>query len=201
MAERSFPSIGHSPGDFYVTTDRPGVYIEQVATPTTGTMNAQRINSYPTMASGVSARGLLVLTELLAGTGGVNGLGITAIAEQDSTKRITGYLTAGTFSLINAADATGGMACIELTYKNTSSTPSAPGTHNHAYISVRDYSTGTNCCSLFSFMDVITEMSANSNSAIVSTLTEGDSTHGVRFMVGTVAYWFMVTSHTPTTAT
>lgn len=170
-------------------------HIEDSYTVTDTRKDVLRINSYPTHASGKSSRGLMVLSEGLAGTGGVNQIGITAISEMDSTKRITGFLTAITASLINAADATGGMGCIEMTWKNTATAPGPPGTANHAYMIMRDY--GTNAIgSLFWFGDIT--VGSASNSALICEMGNATTcSHVIRFMVKNVPYWIMCDSTPP----
>lgn len=159
---------------------------------------AMRINSYPTMVTGGTSRGLMILNECLAGTLGVNLIGITAIAEMDSTKRITGFMTAGTFSLINAANAMGGMGCVEMTWKNTATSPSAPGTANHAYMIMRDYSSGggTVCSSLFWFGD-ITVGSASATALFCEMGSATTASHVIRFMVKNTPYWILCDSTPP----
>lgn len=161
-------------------------------TTVSGNNYSLRADSYPTLVSGASAIAVMGIAECLAGTGGVNAIGGNFIGEMDSTKRITGFLTAVTASLINGADAMGGMGCVEMTWKNTATAPSAPGSANHAYMIMRDYSTGggTVCCSLFWFGD-ITVGSASASALICENGSAGTASHVIRFMVGNTPYWIL----------
>jgi len=175
------------------------LYIKKTFTPPgTGYEDTVRINSYPTMVSGATTRGLQVLSECLAGSAGSYMVGITGIAEQGSTAAITGVMAAGCFSLINSAHSGCLKTCVEMTWKNTGSADYSKS----AYMLLREYSGagGDKVKQLFSFPDHTTEMAAESDTAIVSTLTEGDSTHGIKIVVGTTPYWIMCTSTAPTSA-
>lgn len=188
---RTFPSIGVSPLDAYITDARPGLYIEQVITlPSTSTVFAARIKQYPTVISGGKMRGLSVLVEALAGSGGASLIGITGIAEQDTTKRVDGYMAGGAFTVISGAAQAGAMYCVELTYKNTASSPGQP-IESHAYIGLRDYSTTVDCSNIFYFVDA--SPSADDD-VIFATQTSWSVSHTLRMRVGSTTYYIGVST-------
>jgi hypothetical protein len=171
------------------------VHIQDSYTVTDTRRQVVRINNYPTHVSGKTSDGMCILSEGLAGTGGVDQIGIRAISEMDSTKRITGGLIPGMFSLINAANAMGTMGCIELTWKNTAAAPSAPGSANHAYMIMRDY--GSNpVASLFWFGD-ITVGSASASALVCEMGSSTTPSHVIRFMVKNTPYWILCDSTPP----
>jgi len=162
--------------------------------PSTTYVDTVRINSYPTMISGATTRGLQVLSECLAGTGGAYMVGITGIAEQDSTKHITGVMTAGCFSLINAAANPCLMSALELTWKNTSGT----GGTDSPYILLREYSGagGSKCQNLFDFHDV-TVGSASATALICEMGNATTASHVIKFLVDGTPYWILCDSTAP----
>lgn len=160
--------------------------------PSTAYVDTVRINSYPTMISGATTRGLQVLSEALAGSGGAYMVGITGIAEQDSTKRISGVMAAGCFSLISAAPNPSLMCALELTWKNTS----AVGGTTQPYILLREYSgAGQDCISLLNLFDATVESA--SATEIICEKGSTTHTHCIRFMVGTTPYWILAGSTAP----
>lgn len=160
-------------------------------------VNILRINNYPTMAAGGRTRGLLVLSEAAtaAGGGGTEGaylVGIAAIAEQDTTLRVHGVMSAICASLISGTDDPQTMCCVEMTYKNTGASSSS----SQSYMLLREYSTGTPCCVFLNMPD----HSAGAADHMALFCQRGSTTtnsHVLRILVGGDPYWIMVSSTPP----
>jgi len=155
-------------------------------------VNILRINNYPTMAASGSTRGLLVLSEALAGTEGAYLVGIAAIAEQDSTLRVHGVMSAICASLISGTDDPQTMCCVEMTYKNTGASSSS----SQSYMLLREYSTGTPCCVFLNMPDHDTG-SADRMNLFCENGAATTCSHTLRCLVGGNPYWIMLCSTPP----
>lgn len=193
---RTFPTVGISPIDAYVTDDRPCAYFEQVLTlPDTTEVNTVKIVGTPTMISASSFSALRVEAAPVGTTGGW-AAGIYVKITQDSTKRISGYLCPGEFELINAAANASAMAVLTLNWNNSATSPGAPGGSTQAYIQLRDYSSGTPCSALFEFTD-ITVGSADATSLICAMGNATTASHVIRITVKNTPYWILMDSTPP----
>lgn len=192
---RTFPTIGVSPCDFYVTVARPAGYFEQVVTlPSTAEVRAVYIVGTPTMISGGNYIGLDVRVTP-AGTAGTWASAIYAKMTEGATKHINGYLCAAEFELSNAAPSPSNMAVLVL-----NATVSYTGTPPACipYIMCRDY--GSTDADIFvRFMDH-TKATTDGTKLVTSTAGgfESNVDIAVSCMYGTTKFWLLGSTTTPT---
>ena len=184
---RTFPTVGISPIDAYVTDDRPAAYFEQVVTlPDTTLVNTVKIVSTPTMISSGVAVGLRVAIAPAGTLGSVVDALYVSFTE-DTTKRVWGYFSAAEFELVMGAAAHDLASHAVLVLDYMSGNTSGTVAENHAYIMFREYSSGTKCKNLFSLPDA-TDVAGG----IFEAVAQADSDHGLRIMVGSTPYWIML---------
>jgi len=193
---RTFPDLGQSPIDAYMTTSRPCAWFEQVFTiPDTETCRAVKVVGTPTMIASSKYAGITSLVCPI-GTGATWVGAIQAHLSQDTVKACNGYMAAGLFSIENAVDSPCSAAVISLSWKNKATT--GFGGVMHSFIQFREYSTvGYQCKCLFELTDTDATAAASATTMVCQMGNATTCSHVIRISCNGVPYWIMMDSTPP----